>query len=198
MGCITGRMDGGGVIKTPELIERLLVMCGFVLALAPSSGIYSLGALLGIAGIATGHGQYFLSRAIKAIKPEFFDILIQTLFGPDPRCDTSFKPIRGIELDPQGLAYSAVACAMRRYGIKRLYWRNVFGMFITGLIVGFPAFIIGMVFSSPYSCLFLFTSVAKALAYMISYKLNGRTELAEYINGGLRNLICLLVILGEL
>lgn len=198
IGCIAGRMDGGGIIKTPELIERLLVMCGFVIALAPSCGIYSLLALLGTFGIATGHGQYFPSLKVKALKPEYFDFIVKPLFGQDPRSHRDYKPIRGMSLKEGSEQYEELHTRMKSYGINKLYWRNVFGMFITGALVGLPAAALGFIFAQPLTYLFLLTGLVKSVAYIVGEKFFNGTEAAEYINGGLRYLLCLLVLLGGL
>ncbi len=184
LGAVYGRVDGGGIAKVGEWIERSLIMFFFVLACAPFAGLYALLAYGGVAGIATGHGQYFLARMVKAIEPERLDFIVRLFFGSDPRTDKALK------LKPK----ATIKGAMDRYGMKKLYWRCVFGMFVTGSLVGIPAFIIAVCFGQWFGGLFLLTGVVKSIAYMIGYRFWGSTEPAEYINGGLRNVICLSVI----
>jgi len=178
LGAVYGRLDGGGIAKCKEWIERSLIMFFFVLACAPFAGYYALFAYLGVAGIATGHGQYFLDRTAKFIKPQGVDPFVVLFFGSDPRTERLKNYHHGI----------------KQYGEIKLYWRNVFGMFVTGSLVGVPAFLVAMVFGQYAGALFLLTGVVKALAYMVGYKFWKKTEPAEYINGGGRNVICLLII----
>lgn len=178
LGAFYGRLDGGGFVKTAEWIERSLIMFFFVLACAPFAGLWALGAYIGVAGIATGHGQYFLARAWKKIEPEFFDPIVSLFFGPDIRTTPDF--------DPQ---------TTHPKHEKKLYWRCVFGMFVTGTIVGLPAFAISMAFGQALGALFLLTGVVKALSYIIGWEVFKSTVPAEYMNGGGRNIICLAVII---
>ena len=184
LGAVYGRLDGGGIAKVSEWIERSLVMFFFVLACAPFAGLWALLAYAGVVGIATGHGQYFLSIAVKFIKAQGVDPFIKLFFGADPRTSIKFKKMSG----------AARISTITKYGKRKLYWRNVFGMFLTGTLVGLPAFIISMCFGQWWGSLFLLTGVVKALAYMTGFLFWKSTEPAEYINGGLRNIICLSVI----
>lgn len=204
-GAIHGRIDGGGIAKVSEWVERTLVMSGFVMAAVLFSDWWGLLAYAGVVGIATGHGQYFLNRAVKYIgdKPdgkkgsyERVDPIVRLLFGKDPRTDTKFANM------PKAEQVISMRGEMEVYGMTRLYWRNVFGMFVTGSLVGLPAAIISVCFGQ-YQCAAIFacTGIAKAIAYVIGYRFFVKkenpsgTEAAEYINGGLRNVICLAVIL---
>lgn len=186
LGAVYGRLDGGGIAKVSEWVERSLVMFSFVLACASFSGLWSLLAYLGVVGIATGHGQYFLARTVKYVKPEKFDFIVRMAFGPDPRSNTAFSGFPPM--------YAPIEDAMKAYGLKKLYWRCVFGMFVTGTLVGIPAFVIAAAFGKLYGVLFLLTGVVKAISYMIGWQFFKSTEPAEYINGGARNAVCLAVI----
>lgn len=189
LGAIYGRMDGGGIVKTPELLERILCMSFFVLACAPFAGAWSLIALAGIAGIATGHGQYFLARLPKYTKPEFFDFAVRPFFGADPRNEYISGENSGIEYEKK----------IKEYGPKKLYWRNVFGMLITGTIVGLGAFVVCLAHGSFfYGLLFLMTGVIKAISYILGWELFKSTEQAEYINGGARTALCVAVLILSL
>lgn len=185
---VWGRVDGGGVAKVSEWVERFFVMIGFVMSCSLFAGFWSFMVATGVVGIATGHGQYFLNRAIKPISPERFDFVVRWVFGEDPRTSEAFKKMGQDRREK----------AVEAYGMTRLYWRNVFGMFITGSLVGIPAFVLTMVFGKLYGVFFLLTGVVKALAYMIAWKFFKSTEPAEYINGGGRGLITFIVIVFSL
>lgn len=202
-GAVLGRIDGSGdgvilVKDLPEWVERSLIMFFFVMACAPFAGAYALFSYAGVVGIATGHGQYFLSRAVKYMgrKPdgsrgtsERVDPFVRLFFGQDPRTDTKFNTLSG------AAQTNAIRAAMNDYGMTKLYWRCVFGMFATGTLVGLPALVVSVSFGAYLPAVFFaLTGVVKALAYMIGYKIFNNTESAEYINGGGRNVLCLLAI----
>lgn len=189
-GAVYGRLDGGGITKSPEWVERSLIMFFFVLATAPFAGMYSLLAYVGVLGIATGHGQYFLHRSAKYMTKtkERVDPVVKLFFGQDPRDDEHFKDL------PQN--HEEIVQAMDDYGMGRLYARCVFGMFVTGSLVGLPAFILCAVFGhAVIGSIFLLTGVCKAVAYVTSYELWKNTEGAEFINGGLRTTLCVIALL---
>ena len=176
-GALFARMDGGGEPKTPEWVERTLCMLVFMIACAPFAGMWALAAYLGVVGIATGHGQYFLARALKRIKPERVDFIVRLFFGRDPR------------------ETSALASDLDAYGSTKLYCRCVFGMFVTGTLVGLPAAILALCYGQyAAALLFSLTGVAKALAYIAGYELFKATEPAEWINGFLRTGLALLTL----
>lgn len=152
----------------------------FILACIPYAGWWSVLGGLSILGIVTGHGQYFLQRQWKRINPERLDFIVQWFFGKDPRT------LEFVPLDPE------------TGEIEALYWRNVFGMFVTGLAVGLPAVVV-LLFSGAYfpAILLSLTGVAKAGAYMIAHKIGGAHEnpIAEALNGGFRSWLCALAFL---
>ena len=197
LGAILGRMDGGGGPKTPELVERLLIMAYFVVACVPYAGWASPIALAGAAGIATGHGMYFLALVVKAIEPERFDFIVRLFFGEDPRAAYKFCHLvdkKPFELRPDQLA--DIQAAMNSYGMKRLYWRCVFGMFVTGTIVGLPAALVCLYYGAWLPALALsLTGVVKAAAYPIAYRFFQSTVPAEYGNGGGRTALALVALL---
>lgn len=181
IGACLGRMYGGGLWELPKLVENALIMSFFVAACIPFAGVWSLLALLGMLGISTGHGQYFLNRQIKHIKAEWFDFIVKLVFGHDSRTLTTNQ--------------ADIEFLTSIYGMKKLYWRNVFGMFVTGTVVGLPAAIISFVFGYYLvGVLLLTTGIIKASAYMISDKFLKSTEGAEYINGGLRGLVAMVAL----
>lgn len=196
LGAIFGRMDGGGVLKTPEWVERSLIMLYFVAACVPFAGWWALAAYAGVAGIATGHGLYFLARQVKATEGERFDFIVRQLFGRDPRTAQEFWHLRGVASDDLSREdYDRIQTAIYSYGRTKLYWRCVFGMFVTGQIVGLPAAILAACFGAWIpAALFLGTGLVKAVAYVVSYEIWGRTEPAEYINGGGRTALAVLAL----
>lgn len=194
LGAIWGRIDGGGIAKVSEWVERILVMISFVISTATFASVWSLFALIGVAGIATGHGQWFLSRTIKAIGPEKLDFIVKLFFGQDPRTKEGYKAWRDDNwINVPDAIVEEIAREMKAYGDKKLYWRCVFGMFVSGTLVGLPAFVLCMLYQQWYGVLFLLTGVVKAASYVIGWTFFKSTEPAEYINGGGRNLICFLV-----
>lgn len=183
-------MDGGAPPKTPEIVDRLLCISPFVFVGCLLYGWWGIGASLGVLGLATGHGQYFMARVLKHIKPEKVDFLLVPFFGKDYR--TTLNP----NFDPSSSLY--------QYYIDRiypkLYWRNVAGMCLTGLLVGLPIAIVAA-FHGDYKLagLFCLTGPLKGLSYMVGwhYKdlfklkhLEKDTEKAEFLNGFLRSLLC--------
>lgn len=195
LGAVYGRLDGGGIAKCSEWIERSLIMFFFVLACVPFAGYWSFFAYAGVIGIATGHGQYFLDLNIKAVSGERTDFITRLIFGKDPRTKIEYLTYRD---DYWGNApryiKDKIHLEMQDYGLNKLYWRGVCGMFVTGSLVGLPAFIVSMCFGQIEGALFLLTGPAKALGYILGQKFWASTEPAEYINGGLRNVVCLGVV----
>lgn len=188
LGAIYGRLDGGGITKTSEIVERTLVMFFFVLACAPFASYWALAAYLGVIGIAVGHGQYFLNRQLVGHRndTEGVDFIVRSVFGKDWR----------VNMDKDHEFTEAEEKHYYENIYPKLYWRNVFGMFLTGWLVGLPAAILSIYYGEyAFAAIFSLTGPVKALAYMAAYRINNSTELAEYINGALRNVICLSVIL---
>jgi len=107
--------------------------------------------------IVTGHGQYFLDLGRKFIKPETFDFVVRLLFGRDPRT-YALSPY----LHPDS-HYAEYDYKIRSYGERLLYWRCVFGMAVTGVIVTLPA---GLVAHNGALAL---AGAVKAPAYMVGF-----------------------------
>jgi hypothetical protein len=189
LGAVYGRIDGGGVVQTQEWVERLLVMSLFMIACSTFAGPFGLLAVLGVVGIATGHGQYLPSMSVKYIKPEFVDKAVSLVFGQDPRSNKIYwdAPI----------GYTLIEQDMYTYGPTKLLCRNMFGMFLTGTLVGLPAFVLSFIFDAPQGYIFLLTGFAKVLSYLVSWKLFQSTPYAEYMNGALRGALCVAVILSS-
>lgn len=197
LGAVYGRIDGGGIIKCPEIIERLLVMSFYVLACAPFSSAWSCMALFGMIGISTGHGQYFPSVLLKAIEPETTDFITALFYDKDPRTSKRFEAYRKYNHDDfkklYPMVYNDMETKIINYGKDRLYRRCMFGMFMTGSIVGVPAFMICLFFGQYYAAIpFLLHGVVKLISYHYMHKIYGKTEPAEYTNGAGRALLCVL------
>ncbi len=176
LGAAFARIDGGGLLRMNEWIERLLCMSFFVLACVPTAGLWSLLALLGMFGIATGHGQYFLAMLKEKLDPEWFDFIVEYFYGKDPR--TAEDYVDGTPYEDE----------------TKLYHRCVFGMFVTGTIVGLPAAVICIATGNLYGILLLLTGLAKAGSYHIWHLLTGKTEHAEASNGFTRTLLAMLAL----
>jgi len=189
LGAIYGRLDGGGIASVNEWVERTLIMFFFVLACAPFADYWAVLAYIGVAGIATGHGLYWLSRTVKYTTPERLDFFLRPFFGADPRTNIALK----------NAPVADVQAAMQTYGLKKLYWRCAAGMFVTGTLVGLPALVLALVYGEWIAAVcFAATGIVKALAYMTGYAIFGpttrETEFAEYANGAARNALCLTAI----
>lgn len=189
LGAIYGRLDGGGIAKCGEWLERSLIMFFFVLACAPFAGYYALFAYLGVVGIATKHGQYFLDRVLKGQGQERVDPFVSLFFGKDWRVQFN-----------ENYDFNSTEKAEYELNIKpRLYLRNIFGMLVTGTLVGLPAVAVAICFGAWLPAMFFsLTGVVKVIGYAIGEAVWGRTEPAEYINGGLRNTLCLAAILATI
>lgn len=192
-----GRMDGHAPPDTPEWFERVLCMVPVLALAAACHPLYVFPSFAGVIGIITGHGQYFLSRAVKAIEPEKIDFIIRLFFGKDPRAADEFKHLRGIsENDLSQEDKALIYRAITDYGRERLYWRNVAGLSLGGSIVTIPLSIIliikGAFIAAPIA---LAAGAQKGLSYMAGYKLadtsfpnympqylKADTEISEYIN----------------
>lgn len=205
------RMDGGAPPKVNEWVERLLCISVFTYtAWTISQDWWTLVSLLGIFGLATGHGTYFLNRMVKAVEHERLDFLVRPFFGADPRANKKYKAYRGSKWNsaPKSIRVQ-VEADMHAYGYTKLYWRNVFGMFVTGSLVGIPTAILAVVYGAYIDSIFIAcTGFAKSFAYMAGYfmykkgwlqnlsttkigkYLNHDTAMGEYLNGVLRTALC--------
>lgn len=193
LGAVYGRINGGG-FEDQRLISRIIIMSAFVLACSVYVNWWALFAFLGVFGIATGHGQYFLDRQLvgQRERVERLDFIVKWVFGKDWR--ENYSQDHEFTKAETDKFYSEI--------YRPLYWRNAFGMFLTGSLVGLPSAVI-MLCIGQYvpALLFACTGVAKALAYMIGNFIQDKfgkqgTVIAEYLNGGLRNALCLLVMLA--
>jgi hypothetical protein len=163
-------------------------MAFFVLACIPYVGFWSILALLGMVGIAKGHGQYFPDRQLvgQRGRVEKVDFILTWIFGTDwrARYDESHE-----FTDNEKFHYFDTIH-------PKLIYRNAAGMFLTGALVGLPAMILLLSAGHSMGWLFGLTGFAKVGAYLLPYALKAKehTVYAEYLNGALRNFICVLVL----
>lgn len=187
-GAIFYRMRGGSP-SWPRPIEQCLycLIYGMTLAIAgvPWWAV-ALGYAASVAFCCTGHGQYMsLGKHLAYVKPERFDALLWP-FGADPR-NEELPGGSGWHVPPENAAmyYSYHS---ERYGLRRLYWRCVAGLWLTGtLVTYFPGVILA--FNDPgnpaFGALLAFSGGLKAPAYMLSHRLGWGTEGGEYMTGAL-------------
>ena len=177
--------------------ERFLAALAYAWPTALFAGPFAAFGLLSFAGIATGHGQYFLNLTKKNIEPEKVDFMVSLFFGKDPRTDISGKSLKGA---------AQIAWANKRiqgYGEHKLYWRCVAGMFAKGLVTALPCVVLAVCFSHYIVAgLFMLTAPFQALSYVIGYKWFSEgsdrgTVAAEWINGGLAGVV-IVAVLGVL
>lgn len=173
-------MDGGAPPKVNEWAERILCMSFFLYsAWCITQDAWALVSLAGVFGLATGHGQYFLNRSIQAIEPEKTDFLVRLVFGKDPRTNDIYAYVRGDAWYKYGVTVKDdIRIDMQEYGMTKLYWRCVAGMFVTGALVGLPAAILAIVYGEYIAAIPLaLTGAAKAGGYMIGYWLEKKKVL---------------------
>lgn len=189
LGSLLSRMHGGGkhLGKIGDFIDRYSLEA-FLLALPLIPILYFNGVtlLLSLFAYATavialrkGHGQYMtLPYSEKIINAEDIDIIPTLFFGEDPRVSKTGHVI---------LEEAVLGDKIYEYGKKKLYWRNVFGMSISGLTVTLLSSI--LLLSEAFftgAIILLLGGTAKSIAYVIGWKLKDNdeaTELAEYLRG---------------
>ena len=177
LGGLFARVDGGGYVSINEQIERALCMSFFIIACVPFAGWWAALAALGVVGLMTGHGQYFVSALLVPQKPEFVDPVVRLFFGEDFRA--KFPATYQFHVGD----YADYEKHYRRQTQRRC----VFGMFVTGTLVGLPAAILALAFGQwVAAALFSLTGLCKAVAYVIGFKFFDNNEVSEWINGGLR------------
>lgn len=183
-GAVAMRMHGGGGPDIGKWFDRFFAMSLFAIALAPIAEWYALLAYIGMAGIATWHGQYFPSLAAKYIPSknvEAFDFIVRWFYGDDPRTDKALA----------GQYENSPVITLAISGYKNLAGRCRFGRFITGSIVGLPSAAMAFDAGEPLFALpFLLTGVCKALAYDIGWRWKASTEYGEALTGATWGLIC--------
>lgn len=190
LGGLFARMDGGGKPETPEIVERLLCISFFVAACVPSVGWWSVLALAGIYGLATGHGQYFLSLAIRPVDGERMDFIVRQFFGRDPRTSHEFLHLRGEKwANATEADHARLKFLVAEYGNDRLFWRNMCGHVVTGTLVGLPAALVVLCHGEFAAAAVLsLTGVVKAASYYFNRPF---TAPAEWCNGTFRTALAL-------
>lgn len=132
----------------PRPFNQILFAAPYALLCTPpyvdSWWIAPVVLALATLGVLTGHGQYFLDLLIKKLKPETLDFILVPFFGKDPRTN-------GSPLTP--------------YGVKKLYWRNVAGLSVTGAAITLPA---GIALADPFIAL---SGAVKGPCYMLGQKI---------------------------
>lgn len=139
IGGIVSRAHGGGFREWGEkylnkTAKNIIWSCFFVFGIYFTAVItdqsdlvtYILSAIT-FAGCmlkSTGHGQYFLSRQLKAITPERFDFVIRPFFGKDWR--TTFARGHKFSKRQKKEYYDSV--------YDDLYKRNLAGMALVGFL----------------------------------------------------------------
>lgn len=183
-GALYGRMDGGGPPKTPEIVERLLCISFFVAPAIQAGGWWGLLAIFGMVGLAVGHGPYFLERILKGLGGDMpgVDFIVRIFFGRDWRAQ--FPESYVFTTDEEIFYEESV--------YKDLLKRNLFGLFLTGLLVGLPAGIVCISCGEVGAgCALMLTGIIKAGSYWIA---SPDTLPAELLNGTIRSALCLVVI----
>lgn len=190
-----GRADGSSFLGLKNWVEKTIITLLLVWPLTQIAGIYGLIGMIGMAGISTGHGQYFLALSEKFVFPEKLDFVVRLFFGKDPRTAPHLGLYRGVVQQTTAKKY------MKEYGLKKLYYRCLFGLGVTGLAVGLPMAGVCIWFGSYVAAgLYGSLALAKPLAYFIGNKFfytedDAGSAAAEWINGGLRGLVSLGVLL---
>lgn len=159
---------------------------------------------LAVLATLTGHGQYFLDGAKKAISPESLDRILNPIFGKDPRTATKYSLWRGYE---PGIIASAqnekykdamikLEIELNQYGRSKLFKRNLAGLALTGgAITLMPG--IMLIFNGqflPGIAIAFSGFLSKPLNYYISHKLGFGTEGGEYGFGKGVWIVCALFI----
>lgn len=198
-GAVIYRMRGGWP-SWPRPIEQMLFCSVFAFVCAALDAVWwhnGIGYALAVVAVLTGHGQFFLNMAIQAVEPERVDFILRMIFGRDPRTDERFAEYRNYvdwyNKDPEKLKKfkeeikPQIAQAVDEYGTKKLFWRCVSGMALTGGIVSLAPGIVLMI-SHFWAGLALALSgfLSKSLAYLVSHKLGFGTEGGEFGTGGLQ------------
>lgn len=193
-GAQSGRMDGGGLPVTPEIVERLLCIALFVVATFYIAGFWSALSFLGIVGLAAGHGPYFLDRKMEGMGGDMpgIDFIVRLFFGKDWR----------EQFDEKHVFTHAEVTHFETVIKPALLKRNLFGLFVGGLAVGLPSSIACFIVGDWGAGLaFMLTGPIKALSYFLPYKFGKvmeHTPHGEYLNGAARNVLALSLLLAAI
>jgi hypothetical protein len=206
-GAVFYRMRGGAP-SWPRPIEQILFCIVFAVCMAALSvpfGWQVLAFTVAVVACLTGHGQYFFkpeSRVpnLEAIEPERVDFLLRALFGRDPRTDEKYAKWRefdfmydleeyGMTVENWRVAMTEIEDDIDEYGHRRLFWRSVAGLSLTGGIVSLAPGL-AIILTTPHIwaglAIALSGFISKGAAYLISHALGKGTEGGEYGNGALQ------------
>jgi len=167
LGAFLSRWHGGGYFNAPKAVKNaawatipsVLVFFAYYDAQMPFLACASTLVCfpLCLAGIATGHGQYFsLGKVIKPIKPEKLDFIVSLFFGRDPRTKNVLNFLREVE----------------SYGMNKLMRRCTFGLSVTGF-ASVSGFVLMMLPIDPYAAIMvLIMGLMKPWGYHVGYALD--------------------------
>jgi len=174
-GAFWARVDGGGIIDTPNWFERLMCALPFlgygaVNAFADFGDnhetYWALLCILPYLLMGMDPGSYFSSRQAKLMdsEPGAIDWIVRIFFGPDPRITSISRPSIG---------------------------RVRLGMFLTGLAQVLGPLIYALIIEDYFSAIMFFLAgFGRAVAYAVFYD----TEDAEPANGFQRSFFAALAI----
>lgn len=205
-GALFYRMRGSSIATWPRPLEQMMfcLVFGFVMGIFGAHFGWQIpGYVLSVFAVLTGHGQYFLKRMdigdLEAMEPEKLDFIVASAMGADPRTNEKYAQWCDDNMcygDDYLAAMTDIDDDVEEYGRRKLFWRCVLGMAITGgavslapgLVVMFatPHFLAGLVLA-------LSGFVAKPLAYLVWFYINESTEHAEWTYGGLQWFVAVLL-----
>lgn len=185
------RMSGGGWPKLPWGLDQHLWAIPYGIlggglahyggfGWASTTGAVGLSYLTAFFAKRTGHGTYMtLPYSIKTgLEPERLDFIVKYFFGRDPR------------FVPKEFPRDVLVRNIMKYGEKKLMYRNLTGLFVTGMGVSLGAMIVALCTGHPVIAILLFASAGcKTLAYYIGYKIVKdptkplQTEIGEILTG---------------
>lgn len=140
------RMHGGMPPKLPWKFDEIFIGCliscatffiildtasGTLISPTPERVLWSIGISGLVAAIlkTKGHGQFmtlkFLPPWPRLIKPEDWDFFVRPFFGTDPRTVEGWTELHSFEKVQR----------LEAYGLRKLYFRCLFGLFISGATV---------------------------------------------------------------
>lgn len=151
-------------IAVPGLLAAINTGCTALVAVVDAFIAWGIALIY----IDTGHGQWQTLNPLhylKAIKSEFFDALLKPFFGTDPRTTPAYAALADD---------AARIAAITAYGLKKLYWRCVAGLFGDGALTMLGLGVVLAIHAHPLMGLanFLGLGVGSAASYMLGWKLN--------------------------
>lgn len=171
------RMHGGAPPKLPWKLDEIFIGClvtlpAVLLALKNNLDLNSILCFTGAVFLSTailktkGHGQYmnlkFLPPWPRTITPETWDIFLKPVLGIDPRTTKDWTELH----------HSTKAKRLKDYGLNKLLFRCLSGLFISGSSVS-----LGLVVFLCYSgewlngiLTFMFFGFSKSLGYYLGWK----------------------------